>query len=145
MEAYSESISQLFSQLSFVSAVLAGFAVTLYVELLPLTSKKRSGKVSSSFALLAAALFIVTTISCVFSSIRITDQIGVIEEDLMGRLQSAFLWSVFILFSGLVSFLVSLGSCGWTRSRALGIISTTIAVFAFILISYIFFGVLGYS
>lgn len=145
MEAYSGSISQLFGQLSFVSAVLAGFSVTLYVELLPHASKKRLGKISTSFALLAAALFIVATISSVFATVRVTDHIGTIEEALRSRLSSTFRWSVLMLFSGLIAFLVSLGSCGWTHSRTLGIISTIISVLAFILTFYILFGVLGFS
>lgn len=144
MDNYTESAIQLFGQLSFVSAVLAGFAVTLYIELLPIAAKRRIGNVSSSFALLAGALFIVATISSVFATVRVTDHLGPIEEALRGRLTSTFRWSVRMLLVGLIAFLVSLGSSGWLHKRSTGIISTIIAILALILTFYIFFGVLGY-
>jgi hypothetical protein len=123
--------AELFRQLAFVSALIAGFSLTFLVQLLTAQSTRRVVNWTIGFSLAATAAMIVCALGWTLSAAVIIDPrtqadltrwTGTIGR-LHGRLSLTFI-------SGILLFLVGLGLCGWVRSRAMGIVSSAIALLA---------------
>jgi hypothetical protein len=123
--------AELFRQLAFVSALIAGFSLTFLVQLLTAQSTRRVVNWTIGFSLAATATMILCALGWTLSAAVAIDPraqadlarwLGVFNL-LHGRLSLTFI-------AGILLFLVGLGLCGWIRSRAMGIVSTTIALAA---------------
>jgi hypothetical protein len=123
--------AELFRQLAFISALIAGFSLTFLVQLLTAQSKQRVVNWTIGFSLAATATMIVCALGWTLSAAVVIDQ----------RAQADFArWSVSIgrlharlsltFTSGILFFLVGMGLCGWVRSRVTGVVSSTIALIA---------------
>lgn len=123
--------AELYRQLAFVSALIAGFSLTFLVQLLTAESKRRVVNWTIGFSLAATASMIVCALGWTLSAAVVIDpraqadiarwssSLGLLHR----RLSLTFT-------SGILLFLVGMGLCGWVRSRAMGIVSSTIALIA---------------
>ncbi|HZG53841.1 MAG TPA: hypothetical protein VEZ40_17185 [Pyrinomonadaceae bacterium] len=123
--------AELYRQLAFISALIAGFSLTFLVQLLTAQSQRRVVNWASGFSLAATATMIVCALGWTLSAAVVIDpraqadiarwssSIGLLHH----RLSLTFI-------SGILLFLVALGLCGWVRSRAMGVVSSTIALIA---------------
>jgi hypothetical protein len=130
-------ILEVFKQMSFLSSVLAGFAIAVAATLLSQVEKK-------PLVTAAIAVFLVSSVmSAVATFIFIVIMIGVLgppgwphpDEEWVLR----FVGGIGVFpFLGLTLFLAGIGLVGWIRSKLLGVLTTIAAVFGFTLIIYIF-------
>lgn len=126
-------MSQLFSQLSFVSAILAGFAFTFIAGLLTSSSLSRSYNWVFVSALLAGLSLMVAAVGSVFGGLDVEAEfLSALQiQQLLALVPQAFLVGVFPL-------VFSAGCSGWLRSRQLGLFSSAIACLAaFVLASVV--------
>lgn len=127
----SEVIAELFRQLAFISALIGGFSLAFLVQLLVAHSERRIADWTIGFSLAATAGLIVCAVGWTLSAVVIIDPTARAETM---RLSGALSYLNMRLTDGfvlsLLLFFVSLGLCGWIRSRVMGIVSTTIALVA---------------
>jgi hypothetical protein len=123
--------AELYRQLAFVSALIAGFSLTFLVQLLTAQSTRRVVNWTIGFSLAATAGMIICALGWTLSAAVVIDPraqadlarwAGVIGA-LHRRLSLTFICSILL-------FLVGLGLCGWVRSRVMGVVSSTIALIA---------------
>jgi hypothetical protein len=132
----STEILEIFRQYSFLSSVLAGFAITVAIELVALGKK---GRVASS----AIAMFLLSAVvSVVATFVFVLVMTGVIGPPGFPRPSEAwilhFVGGIGVLpLGGLILFLAGIALVGWLRSRALGILTTVSSALALVLIIYI--------
>lgn len=127
-----EYMNKLASQTQFISALLCGFSLTVLVLLL---EKKSSDKITINifrFAILATGAFLV-------SIFAMTNLFLMTTEGFPFKVESKDLLFPNILgsisfFLGIISIAIMIALIGWTKSRALGIFSTTIGIVTLILI-----------
>ena len=123
--------AELYRQLAFISALIAGFSLTFLVQLLTADSRRRVVNWTIGFSLAATGSMIVCALGWTLSAAVVIDpraqadfarwssSIGMLHH----RLSLTFI-------SGILLFLVGLGLCGWVRSRVMGVVSSTIAMIA---------------
>src|SRR3954453_17255759 len=140
MAERTDAIAELFRQLAFISALIGGFSLAFLVQLLTAHITRRVVGWTIGFSMAATAGLIVCALGWTLSAAVATDpgaqgeaiRISGTLTTLHMRLSDGLVVSLFL-------FLVSLGLCGWVRSRALGIVSSTIplvaAVFMFMILS----------
>ena len=133
----SSDVIEVFKQMSFLSSVIAGFAISVAIALISLVEKK-------PLVTAAIAIFLVTSvISAVTTFIFIAVMIGVIgppgyphlDEDWVLRFVGGI--GVGPLVS-LTLFLTGIGLVGWIRSKLLGVIATIAALLGFTLVFSVF-------
>jgi hypothetical protein len=121
-------MAELFRQLAFISAIIGGFSLAFLVQLLVAHFGRRIVDWTIGFSMAATAGLIVCALGWTLSAVVVSDSGGQGEamrvsgtlNHLHMRLSDGFVLSLFL-------FLVSLGLCGWIRSRVMGLVSTTIA------------------
>ena len=130
-----ESLADLFRQLAFISALIGGFAFAFLGGLLTATSRSRVVEWTAGMAMGTAASLVVCVIGWTLMASEVVTAAPAnasAEEFLKVALNFNRMHSrlslLFIL--GVSLFLASLGLSGWVRSRALGIVSTVIALLA---------------
>lgn len=125
------AVAELYRQLAFVSALIAGFSLTFLVQLLTAESKLRVVNWTIGFSLAATASMIVCALGWTLSAAVVIDPRT--QAELASRSSGLGLLhprlSLTFIF-GILFFLVGLGLCGWVRSRTMGIVSSTIALIA---------------
>jgi hypothetical protein len=129
-------VLEVFKQMSFLSSVLAGFAIAVATTLISQVEKK-------PLVTAAIAVFLVSSVmSTVATVIIIAVMIGAIgppgwphpDEEWVLR----FVGGIGVFpFAGLTLFLAGIGLVGWIRSKLLGVIATIAALFGFTLIIYV--------
>jgi hypothetical protein len=131
-------LSDLATQIGFLSAFLGGFAATLLGVLLIHEKHQRVVTASIALATLAAVSFIAAVIAS-------TQLIAALHPDAPGNVAHASLSArilCFISFGvGVYSLIGCIGLAGWIRSRGVGVITTLIAVFGAILVTLALAGV----
>lgn len=144
MDSLLSPLLEVFGQLAFVGAVLGGFAMALLTGLLPAASARRVAAWTAGSALLAASSFIVCTVVAVMVVITIAGDIDLNQA--LGQntravvpdnVKQAYFWCAYAFVFGTVAFLVALGLSGWMRSQAMGLVSSTIAALALVLLVYL--------
>jgi hypothetical protein len=131
------NILEVFKQMSFLSSVLAGFAIAVATTLISQVEKK-------PLVTAAIAVFLVSSVmSAVATFIFIVIMIGVLGPPGWPRLNEEwvlrFVGGIGVFpFAGLTLFLAGIGLVGWIRSKLLGVLATVAALFGFILIIYVF-------
>ena len=132
----SADILEVFRQYSFLSSVLAGFALTGAIELVALGKR---GRVASS----AIAVFLLSAVVSVAATfVFVLVMTGMIGPPGFPRPSEAwivhFVGGIGILpLGGLILFLAGIALVGWLRSKALGILTTVSSALALLLIIYI--------
>lgn len=126
-----EVMAELFRQLAFISALIGGFSLAFLVQLLTAHLGRRVAGWTIGFSMAATAGLIVCTLGWTLSAVVVTDPAPQAEAM---RLSGALTHLNMRLTDGfvvsLLLFLVSLGLCGWVRSRVMGVVSSTIALAA---------------
>lgn len=116
-------MAQLFGQLSFVSAVLAGFAFTFVSGLLSSSSRSRAYPWVFAGALSAALSLMVASVGSVFGGLGVEGEYlnAAQSQDLLALISQAFLVGIF-------SLVFASGCSGWLRSKRLGWLSTFLSL-----------------
>jgi len=125
-------MTELYSQLTSVSAVLAGFAITFLALLLGHRESNRYLSASVGVTVVAAASLLVAAlgwslIGSLLSQVVDANTGAPAEGYDLSWLAGAHRILSFAFLCGLVSLFVMLGLSGWLRSRALGIFSTAVS------------------
>ena len=130
-----EALADLFRQLAFISALIGGFAFAFLGVLLTVPSRSRLVEWTAGTAMATVAGLIICVIGWTLMASEVVTAAPAnagAEEFLKVALNFNRMHSrlslLFIL--GMFLFLASLGLSGWVRSRALGIVSTFIALLA---------------
>lgn len=131
MDAQVAASAELFRQLAFISALIGGFALTFLVQLLTTDTQRRIVSWTIGFALAASAGLIVCALGWTLGAAYLANpaaqaemaRLSTLLTDLHKHLSTTFVGSLLL-------FLVSLGTCGWVRSKTMGIVSTLIASIA---------------
>ena len=130
MDPRIEVMAELFRQLAFISALIGGFSLAFLVQLLVAHIERRIADWTIGFSMAATGGLIVCAVGWTLSAVVIIDPAQAETMRLSGtltrlhmRLSDVFVLSLFLFF-------VSLGLCGWIRSRVMGIVSSTIALVA---------------
>lgn len=132
-----ESLVRVLEHSSFLSAVLGGFAVTLFVSLLPIKPERKVASCAAGMALVAAVLLGVATITGVGGVVA-----AILQPDLaagpahQSTVYGAYTWTTFSFMFGMLVFIGSLGTCGWIRSTRFGIVTSSIAALAIGALTY---------
>ena len=120
-------MTELFTQLCFVSSVLAGFAFSFVGGLLSSSSPSRIYGWAFSSALFAAVTLTVAAVGAVFAGLAFDGESAQGEQR---RTLHQLVSQTFLL--GILGLLVAAGCVGWLKSRQLGIVSVIIAVIGFL-------------
>jgi len=128
-----EVMAELFRQLAFISALIGGFSLAFLVQLLIAHLESRIADCTIGFSMAATAGLIICAVGWTLSAVVIIDPGAQAETmrlsgtltQLHTRLSEGFVISLFVFF-------VSLGLCGWIRSRVMGFVSSTIALLAIV-------------
>jgi hypothetical protein len=135
----SSDILEVFKQMSFLSSVLAGFAITVAIELISLAQKK-------PLVTAAIAVFLISSVmSAVATFIFVVVMTAAIGPPGFPHPNEAwilhFVGGIGVLpFGGLILFLAGIGLVGWIRSKLLGVITTVSALLGLGLVLYILRG-----
>lgn len=129
-------VLELLTQMSFLSSVLAGFAIAAAIQLVSLSEKKPLISATVAAFLLSSVISATATVIFVFV---MTSMIGPPgsprpSEDWIIH----FVGGIGVLPAlGLLFFLVGIGLVGWLQSRLLGILTTVSAVLASSVVVYV--------
>lgn len=139
-----DDLVQVLQQSSFLAAVLAGFAVTLFVGLLTAASQRRIVAFAAAAALVAGALLAVATIAGISGVVAaFLDPEAAVGPAQDSTVFGAFLWMKASFLLGMVAFIFSLGLSGWIRSNRLGMVSSSIAAVTILSLVYFLVAVVG--
>lgn len=119
-------ISALAAQLASLSAFLGGFAATFLATLLTLGHAGRLMTITIGFAVASSVSFIVTVVAATMLTAVLHPEAPHFMADAVASAPRAIMSLGFSL--GTLSLLASLGCSGWTRSRAIGWITTIAAL-----------------
>jgi hypothetical protein len=131
----SSDILEVFRQMSFLTSVIAGFAIAVAVELISLPEKKSLVTATTALFLISAVASIVATFIFILVMTAAIGAPGFHQPDETWVLHFMGGIGVLPLFSILL-FLSGIGTVGWIRSKILGIITTTSSIIAFLIILY---------
>lgn len=138
----SSDFLEIFKQMSFLSSVLAGFAITAAIQLVSLT--KKEPLVNATIAVFIISSVILAVATTVFVLVM-TATIGPpgfprpSDEWILHFIGGIGVLPVF----GTLFFLAGIGLVGWLRSKILGVVTTISAVLASVLIIYILWSITG--
>ncbi|MEM1270663.1 MAG: hypothetical protein AAGI08_11530, partial [Bacteroidota bacterium] len=117
-----EYIAALAQQLAFISALLGGFAAAFFATLLVSQSPKRVAGWAAGLAAVSATCFIGATMVAAFLSVAAhPDAPARIAASAQNVSIRAVMGLLMIL--GIYTLFGALGTAGWVRSRALGIVT----------------------
>ncbi len=128
-----EDYLEIFRQMAFISSIIAGFGIAVVIELIAL---KRKGPLISS----AIGLFLVSSVIALAATFIF---VFVMSSTLspMGSPKPSEAWIIHFLggigmlpFSSLILFLAGIGIVGWLHSKAIGIVSSSAAIFAIVFV-----------
>ncbi len=125
-------MTQLFGQLGFVSAILAGFAFTFIAGLLSSSSSSRAYPWVFVSALTAALSLMIAAVGSVFAGLGVEGDFldAAQTRELLALVSQSFL-------VGVLSLVLSSGCSGWLRSRRLGLVSSTLALLAAAVLAFV--------
>jgi hypothetical protein len=126
-------LAEIYGQLSGVSAILAGFAITFLALLLG--HKERSRCLSASIAVttVASACLLVSALGWTLIGSLLTQVLAQLGEE--GLQDPGLMWVIdghrtlsYTFIVGLLCLFSMLGLSGWLKSRLLGVFSTATAI-----------------
>ena len=129
-----EFIAEIARQIAAVSAFLGGFAATFLGILLQSQSPRRTVGCAAGAAAVASALFMIAVVAGTGVALAVNPAAGpnFATAEFVPWARRVFLFSFAL---GVYSNLLSLGLSGWIRSRWLGIVTSTAALLAAIVMS----------
>jgi len=125
-------ISALASQLAALSAFLGGFAATFLATLLTLGHQSRLMTITIGFAVTSSVSFIVTVVAATMLTAIYHPAAPAFMAAATASQPRTIMSLGFAV--GALSLLASMGCSGWTRSRAIGCITTIAALSGAVLI-----------
>lgn len=133
MSAQAEASAELFRQLAFISALIGGFSLTFLAQLLLAHPERRVVGWTAGFAVGATAGLMVCALGWTLGAAVAAALDPAVQAE--GARWSLSLTRLHLRLSlafavSLLLFLVSLGLCGWIRSRAMGIVTSATALAA---------------
>ena len=129
------SLADVFRQLAFISALIGGFAFAFLGVLLAIPSRNRIVDWTAGMAMATVAGLLICVIGWTLMASEVATATPA-QAGAEGVLQVAMKWNLMhsrlslLFIVGMLLFLASLGLSGWMRSRALGAVSTIIALLA---------------
>lgn len=128
-------LMELARQMAFLSAFLGGLAAVLLQLLLPTQGPRRLVTVAVGFTTAAAVAFIIALTGATMMTTVLHPEAPAYVAD-AGGLTRARAVSTLMFMLGLYCLLVSLGLCGWIRSRATGLTTSIAAVFGVVMVTW---------
>lgn len=123
----------MFEKLTLVSALLGGFAFTFLATMLSVKDDKKLNSIMIVISAFAATMFFLCTLGwTLFGNASIQDL------SVLNHSKHKYLFLLFVV--GILLFNILLAMSGWTRSKKVGIVTTTIGVFALVSLMYLFKG-----
>nr|MBC7245757.1 hypothetical protein [Chloroflexota bacterium] len=137
----SADMLEVLRQLSFLSSVLAGFALTAAIQLIPFAKKNSLGVATLALFLASSIATLVWTFVCVIIMMVILYPMrsGITETQIRHFLGGAGV----IPMIGLILFLAGIGLVGWLHSKPLGIITTVLALLGLMSVLRFLIGFIG--
>lgn len=127
-----EYMNKLASQTQFISALLCGFSLTVLILLF---EKEDSDKVNINifrFSIISTGAFLVSVFA--MSNILMMTTEGFPFKVESGDLKLPRILGVCSFFIGIISITIIISLLGWTKSKKLGLFSTTIGILTLVLI-----------
>lgn len=129
-------LAQIGQQLATLSAFLAGFAIAFIGLVLTIPKPNPTAGWVAGSAATAAAAFALSVVGWTMIAIVLHPAAPVLIKQ-TAHLQSARIVGGLGFIIGIYSLVISLGLSGWIRSRALGWLTTTIAIVAASLMTWL--------
>ncbi len=124
---------ELFKQEIFLAGLLAGFAITIVVQLMAMGGRRRVKSVAILLYMTASAILIVTTVGFVYTLVSLSGPPpGVENPPDVGSTVELGVAMGFLLLLGLIVFLAGMGATGWVYSRSIGIGSTILSALSIV-------------
>lgn len=127
-----EYMNKLASQTQFISALLCGFSLTVLILLF---EKKDSDKININifrFSIISTGAFLVSIFAMTNILLMTTEGFPLKVES--SDLKFPRVLGVSSFFTGIISIAIIISLLGWTKSKKLGLFSTTIGILTLILI-----------
>ena len=124
--------NKLAAQTITISSLLAGFTIAVIANFLVSETKTRLKNNIMAASTLAASFFLITVFTMTKLLMMTTDgyPIKVVDNDL---LLPRIIGVISFLF-GVISLLTMVSMAGWTKSRKMGIFTTTVGILTFLII-----------
>lgn len=124
--------NKLAEQIITISSLLGGFSIAVIANLLVSETKTRLTNNIMAASTLAAGFFLITLFAMTKLLMMTTDgyPIKVADNDLL----FPRIIGVIALLFGIISLLTMVSMAGWTKSRKMGIFTTTIGILTFLFI-----------
>ena len=142
-EAAYHAAIDLHKQIAFVAALLSGFSITFLIGLIQLDDANRQVLIRRCILLIAfsTCALLISTLTSLTGAYWLTERPNFVSMDpakllKLSENRYALTWSSFSLLFGFISLLLSIGLCGFLKSKRLGRITTLFAVFTIIMIFY---------
>jgi hypothetical protein len=127
---------EVFKQMSFLSSVLAGFAITAAIQLITFTKKTAIITATTTVFIVSSIVSVMATTLFVFVMTAIIGTPGFPQPSEMWIIH--FTGGIGVLpILGLLLFLAGIGLVGWLRSKLLGILTTVFGILASAVIFYV--------
>jgi hypothetical protein len=125
--------NKLAAQTITISSLLGGFTIAVIANFLVSETKTRLKNNIMAASTLAASFFLITVFSMTKLLMMTTDgyPIKVVDNDL---LLPRIIGVIAFLF-GVISLLTMVSMAGWTKSRKMGIFTTTVGILTFLIIT----------
>lgn len=120
-------------QVAFISGLMAGFSLSIAVQVIRSNRKGPFAIVTFILFTLSSLLFLVALYIDVALSLRIAG-LDRFPQDLLDRISFLRTISTSAATSALFLFIVAVGFLGWLQSRLSGIVTSVLALATFILI-----------
>lgn len=124
--------NKLAAQIITISSLLGGFTIAVIANFLVSETKTRLKNYIMAASTLAASFFLITVFTMTKLMMMTTDgyPIKVVDNDL---LLPRIIGVIAFLF-GVISLLTMVSMAGWTKSRKMGIFTTTVGILTFLII-----------
>ncbi len=124
--------NKLAEQIMTISSLLGGFSIAVIANLLVSETKTRLQNNIMAASTLAASFFLITVFAMTKLLMMTTDgyPIKVVDGDLL----LPRITGVMAFLFGIISLLTMISIAGWTKSRRMGIFTTSIGILTFLLI-----------
>jgi len=125
--------NKLAAQTITISSLLGGFTIAVIANFLVSETKTRLKNNIMAVSTLAASFFLITVFTMTKLLMMTTDgyPIKVVDNDL---LLPRIIGVIAFLF-GVISLLTMVSMAGWTKSRKMGIFTTTVGILTFLIIT----------
>lgn len=117
-------MDELFRQLAFITALLGGFAITFLSVLLTAPSQRQIVNWIAGMTAAASMFLVLSAVGSTFAAVVATNARG----ELPGAVDQLHEPLSLLFLAGTVLLFLVLGLSGWMRTRALGVVTSIIAV-----------------